>query len=215
MSASWNLLEDTMEAVNNVLGDFLIHQISHNSSDLSDVQPGELSREQSLEPQPRARSNTWPRRQFGVGGGGGGGGGGESVGLPQVNEETSSELGVGPAGHREVCAAPLHRKNSRRNPWGNCSYSDLIEQVQYGEPRPTNISLTPSFAGHPLLARQETDTEPGLRLAHFQRLLLQRQAGHGSLGWLEGEILNRKYRKYNARGKNNQWISPLTYFIGI
>ena len=24
---------------------------------------------------------------------------------------------------------PVHRKNSRRNPWGNCSYSDLIEQV--------------------------------------------------------------------------------------
>ena len=99
-----------MEAVNNVLGDFLIHQISHNTSD--------------LEPQPRARSNTWPRRQFSVGGAG------ESVGLPQVNEETSSELGAGQTGHREVCAAPLHRKNSRRNPWGNCSYSDLIEQVQ-------------------------------------------------------------------------------------
>ena len=195
-----------MEAVNNVLGDFLINQISNDASDLSDVYPAEPS----LEPQPRARSNTWPRRQFGVAGGGG-----ESAGLPQVNEETSSELGGGQASTREVSAAPLHRKNSRRNPWGNCSYSDLIEQVQYGEPRPTNISLTPSFAGHPLLARQETDTEPGLRLAHFQRLLLQRQAGHGSLGWLEGEVLNRKYRKYNARGKNNQWISPLTYFIGI
>ena len=130
MSASWNLLEDTMEAVNNVLGDFLIHQISHDPSelsDLSDVYPAESS----LEPQPRARSNTWPRRQFGVTGGGGGG---ESVGLPQVNEETSSELGFGQGGHREVSAGPLHRKNSRRNPWGNCSYSDLIEQVQYTQP---------------------------------------------------------------------------------
>ena len=133
MSASWNLLEDTMEAVNNVLGDFLIHQISNDASDLSSEV---FHTEPSLEPQPRARSNTWPRRQFGVGAGGagggagGGGGVGESVGLPQVNEETSSELGVGQAGHREVSAAPLHRKNSRRNPWGNCSYSDLIEQVQ-------------------------------------------------------------------------------------
>ena len=109
-----------MEAVNNVLGDFLINQISHDASDLSDVYPADPS----LEPQPRARSNTWPRRQFSVGGPG------ESVGLPQVNEETSSELGSGQTGHREVSAAPLHRKNSRRNPWGNCSYSDLIEQVQ-------------------------------------------------------------------------------------
>merc|ERR1712107_202505 len=25
--------------------------------------------------------------------------------------------------------APFQRKNSRRNPWGNCSYSDLIEQA--------------------------------------------------------------------------------------
>ena len=111
-----------MEAVNNVLGDFLINQISQDASDLSDVYPADTS----LEPQPRARSNTWPRRQFGVAGGGG-----ESAGLPQVNEETSSELGGGQAGAREVSAAPLHRKNSRRNPWGNCSYSDLIEQVQY------------------------------------------------------------------------------------
>ena len=111
-----------MEAVNNVLGDFLIHQISNDASDLSSEV---FHTEPSLEPQPRARSNTWPRRQFGVAGGGG-----EGAGLPQVNEETSSELGGGQASTREVSAAPLHRKNSRRNPWGNCSYSDLIEQVQ-------------------------------------------------------------------------------------
>ena len=118
-----------MEAVNNVLGDFLINQISHDASDLNDLSDV-FPTDPSLEPQPRARSNTWPRRQFGVAGGGGGGGG-ESVGLPQVNEETSCELGGGQSGLREVSAAPLHRKNSRRNPWGNCSYSDLIEQVQY------------------------------------------------------------------------------------
>ena len=139
----WNLLQDTMEAVNNVLGDFLINQIEHDSSNTSDIYQSDYSLvlptsdplplspefeavQEDMEPQPRARSNTWPKRHFGLRTG-------ESIGLPQVNEETSSELGVGQAGHREVSAAPLHRKNSRRNPWGNCSYSDLIEQVQFSQ----------------------------------------------------------------------------------
>ena len=34
--------------------------------------------------------------------------------------------------HQET-TAPFQRKNSRRNPWGNCSYSDLIEQVILGD----------------------------------------------------------------------------------
>ena len=147
----WNLLQDTMEAVNNVLGDFLINQIEHDSSNTSDIYQSDYSLvlptsdplplspefeavQEDMEPQPRARSNTWPKRHFGLRTG-------ESIGLPQVNEETSSELSVGHSSGvskkfglssaGELPAQPLHRKNSRRNPWGNCSYSDLIEQVQF------------------------------------------------------------------------------------
>ena len=161
MSTSWDLLQDTMEEtmeeVNNVLGDFLIHQIEHDKSSLADLYPSEthyrppLCQEfeavkEDMEPQPRARSNTWPKRQFGLKTG-------ESIGLPQVNEETSSELGVGQSSSAsgrylvnnssgEVPASPLHRKNSRRNPWGNCSYSDLIEQVQHNSTCHNSNSLS-------------------------------------------------------------------------
>ena len=101
MATPWNLLQDTMETVNNVLGDFLIKQIEHDNSDVSEFFMGEkqsvygdnglllsasdqplVSEEveavpDDLEPQPRARSNTWPKRHFGLQPG-------ESIGLPQV-----------------------------------------------------------------------------------------------------------------------------------
>ena len=181
MSTSWDLLQDTMEEtmeeVNNVLGDFLIHQIEHDKSSLADLYPSEsqppycdyrppLGQEfeavkEDMEPQPRARSNTWPKRQFGLKTG-------ESIGLPQVNEETSSELGVGQSSSAsgrylvnnspgEVPASPLHRKNSRRNPWGNCSYSDLIEQVRHTL-LVTTLTLSPLRPSSPPQTRGSPST---------------------------------------------------------
>ena len=77
----------------------------------------------------------------------------------------------------------MPRKNSRRNPWGNCSYSDLIEQVG-----PTLRS--PQWHGHAaagdtVLPRQEADPQPDLRLADLQRGVLHGAAGQRGLQRLE------------------------------
>jgi len=159
MMDSWDILHETMEKVNNFLGDYLISELDENRvpmnedcplspsntepcPDLEQLTCDSVTREsEEMSPQPRARSNTWPRRQFGL----------EpcetATGqpLPLVSEEGSLDhLGVeGSPSVAQLGAVtvevtqntqPVHRKNSRRNPWGNCSYSDLIEQAILSSP---------------------------------------------------------------------------------
>ena len=113
----WNLIEDTMEKVNDFLGEYWINELeetgySENSEDqtigclydkeqstgclyeqdIFSVTPDSLQSEASdtvpddLRPQPRARSNTWPRRHFNIDTATG------AAGLPQVSEECSYDL---------------------------------------------------------------------------------------------------------------------------
>ena len=128
MDDSWDLLHETMEKVNNFLGDYWFNEIEEaNIADVSDYvnsdsagnnhighqlaqhsmlpqllsganhQVGEFEREitpeetgdmvsEEMVPQARARSNTWPRRQFSQ----------QSVPvLPLVCEENISDAGSG------------------------------------------------------------------------------------------------------------------------
>ena len=124
MDDSWDLLHETMEKVNNFLGDYWFNEIdeaniaevsdyansdNHNDSDVGhhpqqhpilpqllsgsnhqvggefspEISPAEmLPEEMEIVPETRARSNTWPRRQFSQ----------QSVpGLPLVCEENISD----------------------------------------------------------------------------------------------------------------------------
>lgn len=128
MDDSWDLLHETMEKVNNFLGDYWFNEIEeanigdvsdyvnsdsnndvgHHHSQLSmlpqilsgsnhqigeyecEITPEEgadmLAEEMEIVPQARARSNTWPRRQFSQ----------QSVPvLPLVCEENFSDTGSG------------------------------------------------------------------------------------------------------------------------
>ena len=84
MMDSWDILHETMEKVNNFLGDYLISELDENRvpmnedcplspsntepcPDLEQLTCDSVTREsEEMSPQPRARSNTWPRRQFGL-----------------------------------------------------------------------------------------------------------------------------------------------------
>lgn len=79
MTDTWDLLAHTMEKVNDCLGDYWLNQIQKPDSikeedeeEHSDVtnhgqdDSFEDSVLDDLFPQPRARSNTWPRRQLGL-----------------------------------------------------------------------------------------------------------------------------------------------------
>ena len=77
----------------------------------------------------------------------------------------------------------VQRKNSRRNPWGNCSYSDLIEQV----PSPMQ-----SFCYDEIFSTQAISTAPEQRLTLNQiydwlisnvSYFSERQDNAASSGW--------------------------------
>ena len=76
---------------------------------------------EDFSPLQRSRCNTWPRRRLA------GGGGVKEEGLPLVCEEGREE---GEEREEENSSLlPLPKSNSRRNPWGNFSYAELITQV--------------------------------------------------------------------------------------
>ena len=77
MTDTWDLLQHTMEKVNDCLGDYWLNQIQKQPDSIKEVdEESEVSHGQDdsfedsvlddLFPQPRARSNTWPRRQLGL-----------------------------------------------------------------------------------------------------------------------------------------------------
>lgn len=145
---AWNIIESTFDKVSDVLGESISEELIQGINDNPvltencefpiDEQKIEcrtdgnilpltqiwLTSSDELAPQERLRSNSWPRRKFGpslnlldpV----------QQSNLPLVSEEESQEEETGNPSWRAVC---LPKKSSRRNPWGNCSYSDIIVQA--------------------------------------------------------------------------------------
>lgn len=167
-SDSLQLPDPVLSDQSNALSELMSDCQSLEDTGMSGCQ-GQEDAEADMEPwppQPRARSNTWPRRQFGqmsqviVTRDTGQASLAQPLPLLSVSEEGGHEV-IGqhvtvspppvtqirgpslcppvsprprPRHSGEVTPAGGPRKNSRRNPWGNCSYSDLIEQAILSSP---------------------------------------------------------------------------------